>query len=827
MPVNPEKCFKQMLLNASMTEDAGALIPNDWRDQLREITAGSLIGEEREFYLDMFNIRSGKGSTYSLKKQLEESLKLIYLALINPTYPDDQKNTIVFKFHEGVPNCTPGFHDRMNELVIGLSPATDLDALLSKLRQEIVNRAATQTTGEVHAFNRFFVVAQADGYGVRPFNPDDRYRGNLPDAAIRAKLEEAFKQHYTFFSILHYLQDQLSVMLQRVGYFGRRSGDEIKEGIDKGKFNDYSLGDFNNIMTALSPFLAVGDLDLALGPETAIFHEDIGSVIDINWRGIISNKLKKDDYFIFTPADEALLTLLNDDSVSPAEFKSKLTALSDIPLLSNSGDVTICFQYFKSLPNEKKWFLIEKFVEKTPTIEKRNQLDIILKANPDIAAWLDQLPEFQAYYVFELPLSHNETRLYFAAERGYTRIVRDLLSSGDHDINAAKENGITPLYIAAQEGHPDVVNALLEKNGIDINVARAKGTTPLHIAAHNGHLKVVNALLAREGIDINAATKSGSTPLHFAAQNDHHDVVKALLARDGIDINAAMRDGTTPLYIAAQKGHLDMVKALLARDGIDINAATKSGSTPLYIAARKGHLEVVKALLARDDIKINAAKTDGATSLHVAAQNGHHEVVNDLLKKEGIKLNAAMRHGATPLYIAAENGHLEVVNALLEKDGIDINAAMRHGATPLYIAARKGHLHVVNVLLARDNININAAAIDGTTPLYAARHNGHADIVAAICKAKLRQYNNEVNKREDNHYKNALFGILKFGYPAKEKKAASKALLDALSNQLVLTDDEKYKLEETTLTAREKGALKQGELGEIYRELQAATHRLR
>ena len=143
-----------------MTEDAGALIPNDWRDQLREITAGSLIGEEREFYLDMFNIRSGKGSTYSLKKQLEESLKLIYLALINPTYPDDQKNTIVFKFHEGVPNCTPGFHDRMNELVIGLSPATDLDALLSKQRQEIVNRAATQTTGEVHAFNRFFVVGK-------------------------------------------------------------------------------------------------------------------------------------------------------------------------------------------------------------------------------------------------------------------------------------------------------------------------------------------------------------------------------------------------------------------------------------------------------------------------------------------------------------------------------------------------------------------------------------------------------------------------------------------------------------------------------------------
>ena len=347
MPINQEKCFKQMLLNASITEDAGALIPDDWFDHLGEITASSLSGDKKTSYLRRFYMHAGKGSTYSLKMQLEESLKLIYLALINPTYPDDQKNTIVFKFQEGVPNCTPGFHDRMNEVVIGLSPATDLDALLSKLRQEIVNRAATQTTGEVHAFNRFFVVAQADGYGVRPFNPDDRYRGNLPDAAIRAKLEEAFKQHYTFFSILHYLQDQLSVMLQRVGYFGRRSGDEIQEGIDKGKYKDYSLSDFNNIMKALSPFLAVGDLDLALGPETAIFHEDIGSVIDINWRGIILNKLKKDDYFIFTPADEALLTLLNDDSVSPAEFKSKLTALSDIPLLSNSGDVTTCCQYFK------------------------------------------------------------------------------------------------------------------------------------------------------------------------------------------------------------------------------------------------------------------------------------------------------------------------------------------------------------------------------------------------------------------------------------------------------------------------------------------------
>src|SRR3990167_4906271 len=794
MPIYQEKCFKQMLLNASITEDAGALIPDDWFDHLGEITASSLSGDKKTSYLRRFYMHAGKGSTYSLKMQLEESLKLIYLALINPTYSDDQKNTIVFKFQEGVPNCTPGFHDRMNELVIGLSPATDLDALLSKLRQEIVNRAATQTTDEVHTFNRFFVVAQADGYGVRPFNPDDRYRGNLPDAAIRAKLREIFKQHYTFFSILHYLQDQLSVMLQRVAYIGRRSGDEIQEGIDKGKYKDYSLSDFNNIMKALSPFLAVGDLDLALSPETAIIHEDIGSVIDINWRGIILNKLKKDDYFIFTPADEALLTLLNDDSVSPAEFKSKLTALSDIPLLRKSGDVTTCCQYFKSLSNDKKWFLIEKFVEKTPTIEKRNQLDIILKANPDIAAWLDQLPEFQAYYVFELPLSRNETRLYFAAKRGYTRIVKDLLSSGGHDINAARENGVTPL----------------------------------HIAAHNGHLEVVKALLARDGIKINVAGVNDVTPLHVAAQEGHLEVVKALLDNIDIKINAAMSDGCTPLFIAAQNGHLEVVKALLEKDGIDINAALSDRTTPLHVAAQNGHLDVVNTLLARDDIKINAATTtDGVTTLHFAAQEGHHHVVNALLVRDDIDINAAATDGVVALFIAAQNGHLEVVKALLEKDRIDLNAALMDGTTPLHIAAQNGHLHVVNALLARDGIKINAARTNGTTPLDAARRNGHADIVAAIYKAKLRQYNKEVNKREDNHYKNVtLIGILKLGYPAKEKKAASKALLSALSNHHLLTEDEKYKLEET-LTAREKGALKQGELGEIYRELQAATHRLR
>jgi len=67
-------------------------------------------------------------------------------------------------------------------------------------------------------------------------------------------------------------------------------------------------------------------------------------------------------------------------------------------------------------------------------------------------------------------------RLFDAVQKGNAVIVQELINRGAN-VNAARNDGITPLYIAAERGHLDVVQELIT-NGADVNKAMNNGTTP-------------------------------------------------------------------------------------------------------------------------------------------------------------------------------------------------------------------------------------------------------------------------------------------------------------------------------------------------------------
>jgi len=184
------------------------------------------------------NRHAGPASTYSLKSKLHESLQTLYSVLANSKILPDPKHALAVKIVEGAANCTPGFHDRCNECIQSLTQPENLDEMLGVIRQSIVSRVANQTTDEIHAYNRFFVIACIMGYGVHPLNREDAYRGEIDDQTIRKKIDEAFASQYTLFNTINSLVDQLQSLVRLRGYDGRHDTGYIYK--DYAKFNsDY------------------------------------------------------------------------------------------------------------------------------------------------------------------------------------------------------------------------------------------------------------------------------------------------------------------------------------------------------------------------------------------------------------------------------------------------------------------------------------------------------------------------------------------------------------------------------------------------------------
>jgi hypothetical protein len=119
--------------------------------------------------------------------------------------------------------------------------------------------------------------------------------------------------------------------------------------------------------------------------------------------------------------------------------------------------------------------------------------------------------------------------LLWAAERGYTSVVRLFIARFNVDISFKDTVGRTAFQLAAEKGHLTVVERLLQENAdVDAAAGEYGGTTALQAAAGGGHLAVVERLL-QENADVNtAAGYRGRTALQAAAEGGHLAIVELL-----------------------------------------------------------------------------------------------------------------------------------------------------------------------------------------------------------------------------------------------------------------------------------------------------------
>ncbi|CAM9190056.1 unnamed protein product, partial [Ectocarpus sp. 6 AP-2014] len=211
-------------------------------------------------------------------------------------------------------------------------------------------------------------------------------------------------------------------------------------------------------------------------------------------------------------------------------------------------------------------------------------------------------------------------------------------SAGEIDINEGDETGTTPLIYAAQGGYSRVVRMLLQA-GANVAVEADTMYTALHGSTVTGRQDVAQMLIDA-GANVDAGNEDGMTPLMFAATDGKLAVAKVFIAA-GAKVDARSANEETALCRAAQVGHVDMVKLLLAAkanptlgsmnmrmDGL------KWICLPLDAASERGHESVVRELL-NLGLKACGGPSRGRDALFMAAQDNRVGVLT-MLRDAGV-----------------------------------------------------------------------------------------------------------------------------------------------------------------------------------------------
>ncbi|GBN82783.1 Tyrosine-protein kinase Shark, partial [Araneus ventricosus] len=112
---------------------------------------------------------------------------------------------------------------------------------------------------------------------------------------------------------------------------------------------------------------------------------------------------------------------------------------------------------------------------------------------------------------------HGRTNLlHRATKEGELTVVRELLKSGYHNLDAKNQEGQTAVHLASMAGFDDILDLLLN-SGANPNIIDGSGLTPLHYACLNNRPSTVDVLINHRANPQLRATETGWVPLHYAA----------------------------------------------------------------------------------------------------------------------------------------------------------------------------------------------------------------------------------------------------------------------------------------------------------------------
>ncbi|KAI3578936.1 ankyrin repeat-containing domain protein [Fusarium oxysporum f. sp. albedinis] len=266
--------------------------------------------------------------------------------------------------------------------------------------------------------------------------------------------------------------------------------------------------------------------------------------------------------------------------------------------------------------------------------------------------------------------NQGRTPLLWAARRGHTEIVRQLLAAGDKHADTCDVEGMSPFAWAAFNRHEDTMQSLYESGTVNINSTDSGfGYTPLIRAVLDGEDRVVKRLTRMDKgeykIDFNVNDAIGRRALSLAVIWHNTNVAKILLHTGRCDINWKDLNGHTALFEAASRGNDELVNLFLGVKGIDIGATDNKGRTALAAAVMWKNERAALLILGRGPINHDQVDESGTTALSFAVQNCLLGVVTELLRLGQVSINSEDQFGRTVSWWATQSGNVDIQNALL------------------------------------------------------------------------------------------------------------------------------------------------------------------
>ncbi|KAL8575540.1 hypothetical protein ACOMHN_059604 [Nucella lapillus] len=297
---------------------------------------------------------------------------------------------------------------------------------------------------------------------------------------------------------------------------------------------------------------------------------------------------------------------------------------------------------------------------------------------------------------FTDPNLHNV--IHYTCKNGNYRVADNILKNQDEEtkellLTMQAKNNETPLFMAVDRGYTKLVEVLI-KHGAPLagELYTMRGMYPLHIASKCGHDFILNLIFSQQDVDVDIRNPfTDETPLHLAVTYVHENAVTILLANQA-SVNSPDSKGYTPLHRALGQ-NLAIIRRILERNP-DLEALDRAGHTALLRACfMKSDEKVIRLLLAHG-ADPNIANFDGITPLHFVCQDTDLDLIETLLAA-GARVNVAAIHGMTPLCVACHLGHADVVRLLLRHHA---KIYVVGGLDPVSLARRKKHEPIARML---------------------------------------------------------------------------------------------------------------------------------
>eukprot|EP01105_Mastigella_eilhardi_P022849 TRINITY_DN5696_c0_g1_i2.p2 TRINITY_DN5696_c0_g1~~TRINITY_DN5696_c0_g1_i2.p2 ORF type:complete len:662 (-),score=132.04 TRINITY_DN5696_c0_g1_i2:68-2053(-) len=358
--------------------------------------------------------------------------------------------------------------------------------------------------------------------------------------------------------------------------------------------------------------------------------------------------------------------------------------------------------------------------------------------------------------------------------------VKQLLAEGQ-DPNEKDNAGMTALHYAAGRGYSQMLEQLLLAGASPFLLDSVMGTSPLHLAAQGGNVGCLQLLLQHGAfIDLNNAF-AGHTPLQEAVWYKNPVAARFLLEHGA---NSEIKNhycGTVDGFITPSMSVMDQVLNNASAKAIeDHREEVKQviASQLLNAAVLDNDTNRVHELLTGGYVNINERRPntgehyDGYTPLLIAALQGYTDIVVELLQAGADPKVVDYYMKSTVVHKCGYSGNYEVCQIITNWPGAELNAqGPINGYTALHDSIWHGH-HDAAAALIKGGVRTDLVAWDNLTPLQEAQKYGFDDIVQLLANATDPTSNIEQDEDTKVRVMN-VFGVI----PAYT--AQMKALVEA------------------------------------------------